>query len=326
MSESTTNPLDDIDREILAILQADGRLSGADIGRKVNLSQPAVSARIQRLERSGVITGYRAVVDPTRIGLNIHAVVRVRTAHARIPDALELFATLEEVIELAQRESKARGRTIGIYPETKHPTYHRSIGLPLEPRLVHLLKAAGWDRRDAPVFIQSFEQGNLKLLRSLTKVRLVQLIDRIPAIAPIQADGCAPMVLSWKKGLEKAEPVLSPKTRIETLATGDPGRTYVMLRKQVNETNGVFESVSDEDAFRAMHVLAKMEGISAEPASGVAFAGLFKLVRAGIIKQTALKRSGEPEDIANTVLFLVRDAPYITGQIIAVDGGRSVGW
>ena len=94
------------------------------------------------------------------------------------------------------------------------------------------------------------------------------------------------MVDSWKKDLEKAEPVLSPKTRIETLATGDPGRTYTMLRKQVNETGGVFESVSDEDAFRAMHVLAKMEGISAEPASGVAFAGLFKLVRAGIIKAT----------------------------------------
>jgi pteridine reductase len=54
--------------------------------------------------------------------------------------------------------------------------------------------------------------------------------------------------------------------------------------------------------------------------------GMSEGLRAGIIKQTALKRSGEPEDIANTVLFLVRDAPYITGQIIAVDGGRSVGW
>jgi pteridine reductase len=54
--------------------------------------------------------------------------------------------------------------------------------------------------------------------------------------------------------------------------------------------------------------------------------GMSEALRAGIIKQTALKRSGEPEDIANTVLFLVRDAPYITGQIIAVDGGRSVGW
>jgi pteridine reductase len=54
--------------------------------------------------------------------------------------------------------------------------------------------------------------------------------------------------------------------------------------------------------------------------------GMSDALRAGIIKQTALKRSGTPEDIAATVLFLVRDAPYITGQIIAVDGGRSVGW
>jgi threonine synthase len=92
------------------------------------------------------------------------------------------------------------------------------------------------------------------------------------------------MVNSWKKGLEKAEPVTSPKTRIETLATGDPGRSYEFLREYVNSTNGAFESVSDEDAFRAMHVLAKMEGISAEPAAAVAFAGLFKLIRAGVIK------------------------------------------
>jgi len=54
--------------------------------------------------------------------------------------------------------------------------------------------------------------------------------------------------------------------------------------------------------------------------------GMSDGLRAAIVKQTALKRSGEPGDIAATVLFLVRDAPYITGQIIAVDGGRSVGW
>ncbi|MGW7682765.1 Lrp/AsnC family transcriptional regulator [Kribbella sp. NPDC054772] len=98
MSEATTGSLDAIDREILAILQTEGRLSGSDIGRRVNLSQPAVSARIQRLERSGVITGYRALVEPTRVGLNIHAVVRVRTSHARIPEALELFATRPEIV------------------------------------------------------------------------------------------------------------------------------------------------------------------------------------------------------------------------------------
>lgn len=54
--------------------------------------------------------------------------------------------------------------------------------------------------------------------------------------------------------------------------------------------------------------------------------GMSDALRAAIIKQTALKRSGEPEDVAAAVLFLVRDAPYVTGQIIAVDGGRSVGW
>ena len=85
--------------------------------------------------------------------------------------------TLEEVIALVKRKSREQGRTIGIYPETKHPTYHRDLGLPLEPRLVQALRAAGWDRRDAPVFIQSFEQSNLKALRRMTPVRLVQLVD-----------------------------------------------------------------------------------------------------------------------------------------------------
>ena len=143
-----------------------------------------------------------------------------------------------------------------------------------------------WRTPDWYIQAISGGMGPLGVYKGFRELQQLGLIDRIPAMAPIQADGCAPMVESWKKGLEKAEPVLSPKTRIETLATGDPGRTYVMLRNQVNETHGVFESVSDEDAFRAMHVLAKMEGISAEPAAAVAFAGLFKLVRAGVIKST----------------------------------------
>ncbi len=85
--------------------------------------------------------------------------------------------TLEEIIALAKRASKDKGRAIGIYPETKHPTYHRSIGLPLERKLVEVLRRADLDRRDSPVFIQSFEQSNLKELRRLTKVRLIQLVD-----------------------------------------------------------------------------------------------------------------------------------------------------
>ncbi|MEV4946583.1 Lrp/AsnC family transcriptional regulator [Streptomyces sp. NPDC053755] len=90
--------LDDIDRAILELLQKDGRLTGAEVGRRVGLSQPAAGARIQRLERSGVITGYRAVVAPAAVGLHIHAVVRLRTTHARLPQALALAAGTPEVV------------------------------------------------------------------------------------------------------------------------------------------------------------------------------------------------------------------------------------
>jgi glycerophosphoryl diester phosphodiesterase len=85
--------------------------------------------------------------------------------------------TLAEVIELVKRKSREHHRRIGIYPETKHPTYHQKLGLPLEDRLLAALDRAGWNHRSAPVFIQSFETANLKYLRSRTSVRLVQLVD-----------------------------------------------------------------------------------------------------------------------------------------------------
>jgi glycerophosphoryl diester phosphodiesterase len=85
--------------------------------------------------------------------------------------------TFAEVIELAKRESRKRDRRIGVYPETKHPTYHEDLGLPLEPRLVKTLRRFGWDDRRDPVFIQSFEQSNLERLNRMIGVRLVQLVD-----------------------------------------------------------------------------------------------------------------------------------------------------
>lgn len=90
--------LDRIDQSILELLQRQGRLTGAEVGRRVGLSQPAASARIQRLEKLGVITGYRAVVDPAALGLNIHAVIRLRTTHAQLAPALKLAATTNEII------------------------------------------------------------------------------------------------------------------------------------------------------------------------------------------------------------------------------------
>lgn len=85
--------------------------------------------------------------------------------------------SLDQVIQLVKRKSAEENRVIGIYPETKHPTYHRNLGLALEDRLLGVLQRHGWNHRSAPVFIQSFEQSNLKYLRSKTSVRLVQLMD-----------------------------------------------------------------------------------------------------------------------------------------------------
>jgi glycerophosphoryl diester phosphodiesterase len=85
--------------------------------------------------------------------------------------------TFAEVIALAKAAAARTGRTIGIYPETKHPTYFAKLGLGTDLPLLAGLRAAGWDSADAPVFIQSFEVANLRRLARLTRVRLIQLTD-----------------------------------------------------------------------------------------------------------------------------------------------------
>ncbi|MGQ0640585.1 MAG: glycerophosphodiester phosphodiesterase family protein [Gemmatimonadaceae bacterium] len=92
--------------------------------------------------------------------------------------------TFAEVLALADSAGRRRGRVVGVYPETKHPTYFRSIGLPLEERLLAALGALGLDRRDAAVFIQSFEAANLRMLRKQTSVRLVQLVSDPSQVTP----------------------------------------------------------------------------------------------------------------------------------------------
>ncbi len=92
-------------------------------------------------------------------------------------DGFYLIPTLDEIITLVRHESQSRGRMIGIYPETKHPTFHYALGLPLEEELLRTLARNGWTEQYSPVIIQSFESANLRYLRTRTRVRLVQLID-----------------------------------------------------------------------------------------------------------------------------------------------------
>ncbi len=85
--------------------------------------------------------------------------------------------TLQEIIALVKRKERETGRAIGLYPETKHPSYFRSIGLPLEQALVDILHDNGYRGPRAPVFIQSFEVANLQALATVTEIPLIQLID-----------------------------------------------------------------------------------------------------------------------------------------------------
>ncbi len=87
-------------------------------------------------------------------------------------------AKLQEIIDLVKTQSAKLGRTVLVYPETKNPSYHRDLGLPLEDKLIAALNAVGWNSRSAPVFVQSFEPGSLKEMRSKgLKTRMVQLVD-----------------------------------------------------------------------------------------------------------------------------------------------------
>jgi Lrp/AsnC family leucine-responsive transcriptional regulator len=91
--------LDPINRRLLEELQADARVTIAELGRRINLSAPAVAERVQRLERAGVITGYRAEVDPKAIGFPIAAVVRVRPTTRQLQKIPELAREIPEVVD-----------------------------------------------------------------------------------------------------------------------------------------------------------------------------------------------------------------------------------
>ena len=102
-----------------------------------------------------------------------------------ILDGRYLVPTFDEVLALVKQASRSTGRTIGVAPETKHPTYFDGIGLSLEEPLLRSLRAAGLTKAKSPVYVQSFEEANLRDLRALgAKVPLVQLTSAGPTARP----------------------------------------------------------------------------------------------------------------------------------------------
>lgn len=153
--------------------------------------------------------------------------------------------TFREILELARTESARTGRTIGVYPETKHPTFHVDAGLPIEPRLLAILSEYGYTKKTSPVVIQSFEVANLKALRKLTEVRLVQLIDgddvdskgHVTLVAPFDK----PYDFAVAKDARTFPDLLTPKglAEIKTYADGiGPWKPYLASAAHVMGADG----------------------------------------------------------------------------------------
>ena len=177
-------------------LESDGRTIKRTVDGRPELHRSDTSTNVWQLEKytdrltikqlDGKPVGGWFTEDFTAAELraDVRAQERLRDLRQgnNVYNNLYFIPTLAEVIELAQRRSKELGRTIGIYPETKHPSYFKSItdakgSQRMEDLLVAQLHAAYGNNRDAPVFIQSFEVNNLQYMRSRTKLRVVQLLS-----------------------------------------------------------------------------------------------------------------------------------------------------
>lgn len=97
---SRNDDLDAKDLAILEALQADGRIALAELGRKVGLSQPAMSERVKRLEERGIIAGYGARLDLKALGLGMTAILRLKTTHEHIRACLRQFAEIPQIVEV----------------------------------------------------------------------------------------------------------------------------------------------------------------------------------------------------------------------------------
>ena len=149
--------------------------------------------------------------------------------------------TLDEVLDLAKSEGVKAGRTVGVYPETKHPTYLVNLGLKLEDRLLATLAKYGYTTKSSPVILQSFEVSNLKYLRTKTQLRLVQLVDA----DDVNADGSMSLVAPYDKPYDFAvagdartfASLLTPAglKEVKTYADGiGPWKPYLIPSKQVD--------------------------------------------------------------------------------------------
>jgi threonine synthase len=230
-----------------------------------------------------------------RVGIKLYAFLtslvpaeKMRECALYGAQVIKVTTTYDKSKELAQHFARQRSmyydrglRSIASMESMKTLAYEIAEQL---ARQLPQTASGQWVTPDWYIQSVSGGLGPVGVAKGFRELHRMKLIDRMPAIACIQAEGCAPMVSAFRKGQAVPDVVESPRTRIGTLATGNPGRAYWLLKRYIEQYGGVMESVTDDEAFRAMHVMAKMEGLSMEPGAAAAFAGLFKLVHQGLIK------------------------------------------
>ena len=203
-------------------------------------------------------------------------------------EVIKVTATYDQTKKVAARFAARKGLFLdrGIRSISARESM-KTVAFEIAEQLPTLVGPGSTHWRTPDWYIQSVSggMGPVGVWKAHEELMRLGLVDRMPKLACIQAAGCAPMVHSFDKGLTEAEPVLNPQTLVITVATGSPGPAYTFLARVAREHGGTFEAVSDEETFHAMHVMAKLDGISMEPAAAIAFAGLFKLLGKGVIRR-----------------------------------------
>ncbi len=203
-------------------------------------------------------------------------------------EVVKVSGTYDETKKVAAEFAQRKGipmdkgaKTIPAKESMKTMGYEiaEQLGLIQNPDFIGQWLAPDW-------YIQAVSGGigPIGVWKGFTELLEMGLIDKMPKMGLIQAAGCSPMVQAWEEGHYTAEPVI-PKTLIHVLATGDPGYGYVLLNNAVRSNDGVMLAIEDGDTFQAMRHLATRAGISVEPATAVAFGGMERMLREGIIQE-----------------------------------------
>ncbi|HSA99652.1 MAG TPA: pyridoxal-phosphate dependent enzyme [Anaerolineales bacterium] len=249
----------------------------------------AVAAMLENGIREAVIasTGNAAVAYAAacaRAGIKLWVFMTSLVPQEKLREAA-LFGA--EVIRVSGNYDQTK-QIASQFAQRRHLLYDRgATSIPARESMktiaYEIVEQLGWRAPDWYVQAVSGGLGPLGVYQGFKELLNMGLISRIPKLAIIQAEGCAPMVNAFKAGKDVAEAVIST-TSIIILSTGDPGKAYSYLWQITQQHGGTMESVTDAEAFAAMRALAKSEGMAVEPATAVAFAGLEKMLGSGTIK------------------------------------------